>query len=301
MEHRGWKMMVYLVCAVITLLVVACVSSSHPPLLATELPPITLTLWLAATSTHLPALIPVTVTPSPAQTVTPIIYQVPDDATEPDELQVTGTRLHPLADHPLIITRLLPTQTPPPLQPAPPTCYETASDALECLGFIRNDRSQPIERVSASIKLYDASGTLVAEQTAHVEQRFIPPGDAAPYRALFLGETVKASRFMLVSLRSADLAAPSPLLLIQNESINQQDNLFTVTAQVKNPGSLPYANVRAVLTLYDAEDRVAGYRVMDLGTLLPDSALPVHIQVQASSTAVLPLTPVLYAEVWSGH
>jgi LysM repeat protein len=304
-------------CLCISLMIFACTTAaSNPPFTPTDLPPITLTLWVATTSTSLFApILPMTATPSPLLTRTPIAYviypgdtleEIADDfGIEPHALQAAN----PLVDgaaltvgDSLVIPHALPTLTPQPLEFSAPTCYNTSSDLWLCMGYVRNIAAQPLRRVSLLTELLDTVGGTLTTQVADVEQRVIPPGMTAPYRVMFRAEMPKEVEMeMVISVRSADpTEANTAEVNIENEFAVRSDGEYVVQADVTNNGTAVFENTRVIVTVYthaERTERVVGYRVLDLGVIEAGASIPIEVAVQPVVTTGT-LTHTLYAEGW---
>lgn len=326
MTYWGWRVAFGCVCIYVCILLIACSDSTPKPMLMpTEIPSITLTLWLAATAPPLlPTVIPVTTTPQPTAvfTQTAVVYAVhPGDSLvkiaadfgiEPADLQAANPDLQtrqPSVGDTLTIPVNLPTQVPQSLELQPPTCYLTTTDSIACLGMIVNSQSEPMQRVSARIELYTEDGTLLASQIAGIEQRTIPPGGYAPYRALFIPQSdqpitdLTTYAQVIVSLQSADPVSnvvSSTPLQIQSESAHFEAGVYQLTAILANTSPQTIDEGRLVLTVYDATKRVVGYRVMELEALTPETVTTVNVAILPLGTDLAtPLTHELYIESWA--
>jgi hypothetical protein len=117
-----------------------------------------------------------------------------------------------------------------------------------------------------------------------VEQGHIPAGAAAPYRLLLPVNWLEFGN-AAVTLVSADaMRAPHLVMELADDTIRYEQGMYVVTAVVRNPAAVPAQLLRAVLTLYDAQGRVVGYRVQPMGALLGEQAL-VAIEVRAGAQA----------------
>jgi hypothetical protein len=220
---------------------------------------------------------------------------------DPRSLQIGQQLIIPSGASPISVAPATPTPITLPLEP--PACYEMSTMSLLCLGRVVNTLDQPVERTAVIVQLLHADGTTLLEQAANIEQALILPGQSAPYRVLF--ETGWEGYTGIVTvLRSADAAqkvderfiAPR----IENEQGVLENGRYIVSATIHNPDSLPAQGVRIVVTLYDNNQHVIGYRVMQLGRSLPGGeSLPIQVAVvpQIANTA---LTHTLYVEAWRG-
>jgi murein DD-endopeptidase MepM/ murein hydrolase activator NlpD len=326
MTYWGWRVAFGSVCICVCILLIACSETTPTPLLTpTEFPSITLTLWLAATAPPLlPTVIPMTATSLPVATQTAIVYTVqPGDSlveiaadfgAAAADLQAANLALQTAPPHAgdqltIPISPSIPTLTPQPLALQPPTCYLTTTDNLTCLGTIHNPQAEPMRRVTAKVELYAEDGTLVASQLAGIEQRSIPPGESAPYRALFVAHPITSLTTysqVIVSLQSAEAAvnASSTAVLqplqIQAETANFEQGVYHLTIELANPGAYPLVDGRVVLTVSDAYQRVVGYRVVELSDFAPQAVQKVQVMVLPLGDNVhTPLLHHIYAEAWA--
>ncbi|NWF69029.1 MAG: LysM peptidoglycan-binding domain-containing protein [Chloroflexi bacterium] len=332
MTYWGWRSLLYWFFSV---LVVGCssVTPVAPPTPPTEYPPVTLTVrrpisptpptpqTLVAAATFTP-LLP---TELPPATSTPVIYTVRAGDTllgiaiafgvEVADLQAVNNGVDPRAlqiGQQLVIPaprraapgdatpafNLLPTATPLPLALVEPTCYAYAG-GLVCLGAVQNTLAQPIERVAALVRLARADGTPLAEAVGLVEQRLLPVGNFAPYRAQF-PPGVYGDYTVGTVLLSADAAENSETRFVALDVLDEQaqrlPGRYLVTARVRNNTQRSALAVRAVLTVRGGDGRVLGYRVSTLReTLLPGEETPLRIEVMPQQEDAR-ATHLLYVE-----
>jgi hypothetical protein len=307
----AWRLAFMLMCLCISTIIISCAASNPSPVLTpVELPPITLTLWIAATSTPLfSTVMPVTATPAPIFTQTPLIYIVNpgesveeiagDFGIEPGSLQIANPELQiepPKVGQSVIVPRGLATLPPIQVELIPPTCYPTPSDMLLCMGYVRNTSLQPVERVSALIELMNRDGQLIAEEVVALEQRVILPGDAAPYRVLFREQPYHQ---MIVSLLSADPSEnTSGGVRVFEESVSQNNGDYIIEASLISDADVSV--VRVVATVYNRSREVVGYRIMDTEGMDANTSRRVRIAVQPITTSDI-LTHALYVEGRSSH
>lgn len=175
-----------------------------------------------------------------------------------------------------------PSSGPPGLIVEPPTCYDTPNRGLLCLGVVRSRLTTPVEQIRVRVGLSTAARGV---QTIALEQRQIPAGGFAPYRALFrsVQDGHLAPYAELVSAEPA--AAHSLLPVVQDERgvLTHSESgygRYVVTAALYNPQQQPLTGLRAIVTLFDAEERVVGYRVQPLGQpLLPGERRSIRVEV----------------------
>lgn len=288
MGYWGCRPLIF--CLFISVLIVGCTPSHEtlPSTTPTEYPLITLQVRRIASSTP-PARIVLVQTPTlpPPPPATPVIYiaqpgdtllniadrfgvqlaalEAANHQLNPQHLQIGQELIIPNPENTGDGLPILRSPTPPPLALAAPTCYETRTNPLLCLGAVHNTLSYDLERVIVRVQLYDLNGILLDNQDTVIEQSLIPAGETAPYRVVFSHENVEAVYAVAYLLR-ADAAAQSRerflWLRVKDEALNQQAGQVVVSATLYNPGPQPVAALRMVVTLSDAAGDVVGYRVL---------------------------------------
>jgi hypothetical protein len=248
---------------------------STPPQSPTEYPPVTLTVRhpLAATATQSTGISYLS-TPSPLLTPKIAETSAAEDAT-----------LHPFSS--LLLSS--------------PTCYDAPTGGLICLGEIKNDGDTSAGLLEVQVQVLKADHTLVAERVMAVEQRTLPPGQSAPYRAQFSTQDLtpfEDGLFITYSLVRAKDALEDNLvpLVIEEESGAMVEGRYVISATLYNPSRLTADAIRLVATLRDRGGRISGYRVLELSQPLEaQMRVPVVVSVMAQDTSS-DLTHDLYAE-----
>ncbi len=282
MKPRGRWGLRRLILAFISVWIVGCntvqrITPLAPP---TGYPPITLIVRTLAPSTSAYT----TITPASATlhpVATPEADQTPYIATD---------------------ANLPPGSTPMslPLRIEAPTCYETDTDTIVCLGLVDNNTNQIAGQVVVLVQLLYSDGTQLAAQTIAVEQHFIPPGTSAPYRTLF--RSIEGIASVGVSLQNAEAVSqdyiPYVTLEVENIHARMVEGRYIVSARVYNPGTWTAQSWRVIVTLQDAERRVTGYRVVQMDRALSaGQRLPIRIEVLSLVTDI-DQTHTLYIEAW---
>ncbi len=328
MGYWGWRPLIFALC--ISVLIVGCsiTTDSAPTQSPTDLPRVTLTLRVPASTTPITTpthLILTTIQPSPTPEAssTPVTHVVQSGDTllgiaieygvDLNALREANSNLDPRSlqiGQQLIIPPVSTTVSAVPPMPTPlalsvdrPACYETQNTRLLCLGHVANTLAQPVESAVVTVQLYQADGTVLLEKTASVEQTLIPAGHSAPYRVLFLSGWEGYAGIVVV-LRSAASAqriderfiAP----VIEDEQGVMENGRYVVSATLHNADAQPAQALRIVVTLFGDSQQVVGYRVMQLQSALPAGAsLPIHVVVVPQVASEV-LTHTLYVEAWRG-
>jgi len=69
-----------------------------------------------------------------------------------------------------------------------PTCYATGSDGILCLGSVQNPTDSTLTHIVVEVDILSTDGTPLGTAHTTLPQRVLPPGEHAPYRALFSRE-----------------------------------------------------------------------------------------------------------------
>jgi LysM repeat protein len=317
MGYWGWRQM-FSFC--VSVLVVGCSTTQDTAstIAPTLLPPVTLIARARITPTPPSQL---SIPESPAESSpTPIVYTIQRGDTllgiasqfgiQLEVLKAANDNLNPLTlpiGATLVIPRpqfnaqgqpILPTHTPVALFLSAPACYPTSTGGILCMGLVTNTTSSSIGRVNVDIRLFHRDNSLLDEGLAGVEQSMIPAGAAAPYSLLFKAEWSGYGGVM-VSLSSADLALADGQPIIELPILNQhhsfEGGVYEVIATLGNPGNKTARLTRAVLTLWDANGYLTGYRVMTLGGQV-EAGGTVSLQINAVAQHGVPYRHNLFVE-----
>jgi LysM repeat protein len=177
------------------------------------------------------------------------------------------------------------TATPIPIELQNPKCYPSADGSL-CLVTITNDRSRPLENLSARIVLYNLEGENIAEGIAIALLNFLPVEESIPLVVFFPGK------------RSADIAVVADLISAQQVPRND-DRYLNVWIEVNKvelspdgsyaevmgmfglpKKSLPATQIWIVAIAYNEEGEVVGVRKLEEVSLLePGQSRPFSINL----------------------
>lgn len=317
MGYWGWRPLLWAVCISVWVSGCSVASEAALTLPPTVTPPVTLTLRLRETAT--PPLPPrptptATPTPPPAVAAAALVYTVrPGDTLlgiafdfglDVGALQAANAGVDARSlqvGQRLIIPPPTPAAAPLPLPLLlePPTCYDTPSGALLCLGRVANHEAQPVEYVRVQVQFWHADGTPLAAAETGIEQALIPPGAAAPYSVLLPGMD-GAYAYATAVLLAADPAPQTDqrfvALTIEDAQASLVDGRYVVTAALHNATDHAAGPARVVLTLLDADGRVTGYRTaLTPAGIAPGARVSVRIEAAAQDAARVG-SHTLYAE-----
>lgn len=264
-----------------------------------------------STAAALPTLVLPLATPLP--TATPILYTVRAGDTLIDIARRYGVSVEALRaangniaperlqiGQPLIIpppapsdptgsnSLLLPTPTPLPLELAGLSVRETAVGSLWFLGEVHNPTNVVVEHVAVRVSLTDAGGKELEGGLVYTVLDLIPPGGRSPFGLLFPGRPAGLAGFQaaLVSAEPvATLGERVPDLAVVEHNGGPLGPLYRVTGKVQNTGEVAVEEVRVVITLYDAQGAVIGFRAQTLRLHLePGATAPFDVQAAPSGS-----------------
>lgn len=152
--------------------------------------------------------------------------------------------------------------------------WTTASGVFFITGEVANHSAIPLGNVPVRAVLSQSDGTAIAEAVDVVMGYAVPPGGFAPFGLRFgQGQPPETTSFE-VTLGSADWQ-PEPLEIVSSgvltwEAATQfgQDGSLFVTGTVMNTGNMPVKNLRAITTVFDADQRVIGAGFADIAEIV---------------------------------
>jgi hypothetical protein len=158
---------------------------------------------------------------------------------------------------------LIPTPTPIPFDVQGVACYETPVSSLWCLGEVVNTTAAPVTNVHMLVTLFDTGGQRVAEKDTFVAADLIPPGERSPFGVLFV-DPPPGQVIPQVALVRGQVAGELAASYVSVSAIETQGQpagpQFEVSGKVQNDGSLAAGSVSVIVTIYDADGLVTGFR-----------------------------------------
>jgi len=225
---------------------------------------------------------------TPASTPTPTIYKVKAGDTlidiakqygitvealqeanailNPNRLQINQELVIPVGGHG---PQAPPTSTPPPLpfEVKGLGFYETPAGSLWCLGEVENTSGRDLERVQVEVSLQDEEDRVVARESAFVALGIVPQGGKTPFAILFASSPVSFAKYQALPLSGEAVTYMGNRywdLTIAEQQGEAQAHYFTVEGMVQNTGQADAETVTILVTAYDAQGRVTGFRQADL-------------------------------------
>ena len=155
--------------------------------------------------------------------------------------------------------------TPVMLDLPPPTCYPLVTGSILCLGRVYNPQSAAVSQVRVQIALLDRAGQVLESRVGAVEQAVIPTQGTAPYSVIFDKITFAAATVTLASAQPAEALNEQWLtLVVENTSTHIENNRYQVEAQVHNQTGQVLGPGRIILTVFDSEEHIIGFRSLML-------------------------------------
>jgi LysM repeat protein len=226
--------------------------------------------------------------PTPASTPTPTIYKVRAGDTlidiarqygvsvealqeanailDPDRLQINQELIIPVGGH---NPQAPPTSTPIPLsfEVRGLGFYETPAGSLWCLGEVENTSGRALERVQVEVSLQDGEDRVLTRESAFVALGIVPQGGKAPFAILFANPPVSFAKYQALPLSGEAVTFAGNCyfdLIISEQQGEPKEHYFTVEGLVENIGQANVETATVLVTAYDAQGRVTGFRQADL-------------------------------------
>jgi hypothetical protein len=189
-------------------------------------------------------------------------------------------RTPPLNTTNKLITTLAPTLASLPI--APPSCYETAVGTLWCLGIIQNTLQLTLYGVKVRVYLVTADGTAVAQHDTTIARPMLRPGESSPYGVLFDSEPQDVAGPLTVLADSTTVSSDPAYMPLDVTGIQytNSESVVQIAGTLGNSKQALAQNILLTITLYDAHQRVTGFRQITLSQdLKRGAALPFSVAV----------------------
>lgn len=184
---------------------------------------------------------------------------------------------------------ILPTPTPVPFDIRGQNFIRTAAGSLECLGEIVNATAGAVTNVQVLVTLQDESGAALQVQTVAVARDVVGPGESSPWRVLFTAPPERFAKFTVTPLR-AEPANGDVFARIKIDKLTGTPNgsQFRVTGEAQNVGEASVRSLRLIVTAYDQDKRVIGYRYVDAAqqTLEPQATTAFDFSIVTASRSI---------------
>jgi murein DD-endopeptidase MepM/ murein hydrolase activator NlpD len=178
---------------------------------------------------------------------------------------------------------LLPTPAPAAVVITNTARYLTPVGSLWVLGEVYNPTDQPLENVQVRVGLMDEGGREVASDLTFTVLDFVPATGSSPFGILFTEPPQGVAGFQAIIVR----AEPSynnvnryAQLQVTAAQIERAGAAYRVTGTATNSGASNAVDALIAVTVYDADRRVTGYRLLSL----PDEQLTAGAAAQFDVT-----------------
>jgi hypothetical protein len=167
---------------------------------------------------------------------------------------------------------LLPTPTPIAFSTEGLTCHEQPAGSLWCMGEVVNSTEASIENVELRLILLNAAGEELVGGNVYAALDLIPSGQRAPFGILFSSPPDSFDSFLALPIRAEASSEPATryaVLKVGDIEVNPVGSLFEVNGSITNPGQNTVTSITVIVTTYDAEGNVTGFRQFRLPEGLP--------------------------------
>jgi len=280
----------------LALLLGSCKAIVTPP--PTPTPPIAASATPRPTATFLPGAyltpIPATPTFTPVPTPTPIVHQIESGDTlfgiaieygvSLDALLVAnGIEANDLLSIGQIIiiptaepesgsttgmaapvgNQILPTPTPVMVPTTGVALYQTPAGGLWCLGEVVNTTGGPLTNLQLQVVLVAADGTPLLARTTLAAADYLAPEARTPFAVLFEQPPAGVADVTVVLLRAEAISAITAAFVpldVTDVIGGVSGPQYRVTGALSNHTGYTVSRIAVVITLYDSNARVIGYR-----------------------------------------
>ena len=193
---------------------------------------------------------------------------------------------------------LVPSPTPVPCKVQGLNSVRSPAGSLDVLGEVFNPGPTGMGNVKVLVVLQDAAGNALQSAVATIPLDAVPVNQSSPFRVLFTDPPYGFARFSVTPLR-AEAVDPRRIVIplaVSSVTGRPDGSQFRVTGEIVNPTAETASRVRLLVTIYDAEQRVVGYRYFTLSEapLAPGISLPFDVLLTTATPAVASFA--VYAE-----
>ncbi len=182
---------------------------------------------------------------------------------------------------------LLPSPTPVAIEIRGLNAVRSPAGSLDVMGEVFNPGASAVGNVKVQVTLQDDAGTPLQSIVATIPLDVLPAGQASPFRALFADPPRAFSRYIVSPLR-AERSDPRALIVpltVARVTGRLDVPQFRVIGEITNATAETVRQVRLLVTLYDAERRVVGYRYLTISEapLTPNASLPFDVSLTTAT------------------
>jgi LysM repeat protein len=187
--------------------------------------------------------------------------------SDPSTLQVSQELVIPTDEESRIenddLGLLLPTPTPIAFAIEGLICHEEPTGSLWCMGEVANSTEASIENIQLRVTLYNAAGEELVGGDVFTALDLVPSGQRAPFGILFASAPDNYDQFLAVPIRAESSLEPAnryAALQVVADDAAPVGALFQITGTVTNPGQQMVTDITVVVTTYDGDGFVTGFR-----------------------------------------
>ena len=193
---------------------------------------------------------------------------------------------------------LLPSPTPVALEIRGLNAVRSPAGSLDVMGEVFNPGPGGIGNVKVQVTLRDDAGTPLQSADATIPLSVLPAGQTSPFRVLFADPPKAFTRYTVSPLR-AEPSDPRALIVpltIARVTGRPDPPQFRVVGEIANATADAARQVRLLVTIYDAERRIVGYRYLVLSEdpLPANATLPFDVSLTTTTLDIASFA--VYAE-----
>ncbi len=207
--------------------------------------------------------------PSPTETPLPTLISVP--FTVSADLHKPPTNHYHFTPQVFINLPPITTSEPPgsiPIDVESPTCYNSPGGQI-CLGRIWNRTQNEITNLALSVRIAARPATPV---TTAISQQLIASDAFAPYHLAIVGNRPLNDFTAQITHSSVNAGNFTRLAIRQHNGQLNAAGRFAINAILQNDNDSYVDHVQVVLTLFDEENSIIGYRISELEAAFPPQA-----------------------------
>ena len=194
--------------------------------------------------------------------------------TDPSTLQVGQELIIPTGEESQgdSLDLLLPTPTPIAFSTEGLACHEQPAGSLWCMGEVVNSTESSIENVQLRVTLLNAAGEELAGGNVYTALDLIRSGQRAPFGILFSSPPDSFDSLLALPIRAEASSEPAnryAVLKVGEIEVNPVGSLFEVSGNITNPGQNVITSITVIVTTYNTEGHVTGFRQFRLPEGLP--------------------------------
>lgn len=206
--------------------------------------------------------------------VTVAALQAANGISDPASLQVSQELIIPFGEDEQADNSGLLMVTPTPVAFAIEgfNCQKEPVGSLWCLGEVVNATQTSLENVRLRVTLRDGTGQELVSEEIHSALDLITTGQRAPFGILFASPPEDFEQSSASQIRaevSSEPASRYASLEVTKVEAGPSGSLFEVTGSIVNLKQQPVTSVMVVVTTYDSDGMVTGFRQSRLPEELP--------------------------------